>query len=68
MNLERTHPTTFKVTLHAYELAALISVARWAVDGAEGELPGEAKEQLSQILSEYDSESEKINKKTENKS
>ena len=68
MNLERTRPTTFKVTLHAYELAALISAARWAVDGAKGELPGEAKEQLSQILADYDSESQRINKKTESES
>lgn len=65
MNLERPRPTTFKVTLHAYELAALISAARWAVDGAEGELPVEAKEQLSQILADYDSESQRINQKTQ---
>lgn len=63
MKLERTRSTSFKVKLHTYELAALISTARWAVNGAEGELPDEAKEQLSQILADYDSESERINKK-----
>ncbi len=63
MKLERIRPTTFKVTLHTYELAALISAARWAVDGAEGELPREARGQLSNILADYDSESERINNK-----
>ena len=61
MHIERTRPTTFRITLHTYELAALISAARWVVDGAKGELPREATEQLSQILAAYDQESKHIN-------
>ncbi|HUH08673.1 MAG TPA: hypothetical protein VML96_12815, partial [Egibacteraceae bacterium] len=36
------------------ELASLISAARWALHGAEGELPREAAEQLRQVLASYD--------------
>lgn len=49
--------------MHAYELAALISAARWTVNGAKGELPEEATEQLSKILAAYDAETKK-NKQT----
>ncbi len=54
MKLERERPTTWRVTLHPLELAALISAARWAATDAEGELPPEAVEQLRQVLSSYD--------------
>ena len=62
MRLERIRPTQFRITLHAYELAALISAARWVADGAKGELPQEATEHLSQILADYDAESGRLNK------
>lgn len=61
MQLERIRPTTYRITLHTYELAALVSAARWVVDGAKGDLPQEATEQLSQILAAYDEESKRIN-------
>lgn len=60
MQLERTRPTTYRITLHTYELAALVSAARWVVDGARGELPQEATEQLSQVLAAFDKESKRI--------
>lgn len=60
MQVERIRPTTYRITLHTYELAALVSAARWVVDGARGELPQEATEQLSQILAAYDKESHRI--------
>lgn len=65
MKLERIHSSTFRITMHAYELAALISAARWAVNGAKGELPEEATEQLSKILAAYDAETKKISKQDE---
>lgn len=60
MQLERVHPTIYKVTLHTYELTALISASRWVADGAKGELPQEAREQLSQILATYDEQSKRM--------
>lgn len=60
MRIERPRPTVFRVTLHAYELSALVAAARWVVEGAEGEPPGElppeAVDQLRQVLDSYDEE------------
>lgn len=61
MNIEHMKSSTYRITLHTYELAALVSAARWAVDGAEGELPKEARQQLSQILAAYDAEMKQMN-------
>ena len=44
----------YQVTLHAYELAALIAAARWVVEGGQGELPAGAAEQLRQVVDSYD--------------
>lgn len=66
MQLERLTPTKYRITLHAYELAAIISAARWIADGAKGELPSEAVEKLSRIVATYDAESKRINKQQEN--
>jgi hypothetical protein len=60
MRIERIKPTVFQVTLHAYELAALVAAARWVVGGAEGELPEEAVEQLRKVLDGYDAESRRL--------
>jgi hypothetical protein len=54
MRVERIRPTVLQVTLSAYELSALVAGARWAVEGAEGDLPPEAVEQLRQVLARYD--------------
>jgi DNA polymerase I-like protein with 3'-5' exonuclease and polymerase domains len=42
------------LTLHAYELAALIAAARLVAQKGEEELPEEAAEQLRQVLASYD--------------
>lgn len=60
MQIERTRPTVFKVTMHAYELSALIAAARWVVEGAEGEITGEALEQLRAVLDNYDEQARRI--------
>ncbi len=55
MQLERVRPTVLRLTLHAYELAALIAAARLvAQKGEEKELPEEAAQQLRQVLASYD--------------
>ena len=54
MHIERIRPTVLRVTLHAYELATLAAAARWAADGAEGELDAETREQLDDVLAGYD--------------
>ena len=55
MKVERPRPAVFRLTLHAHELSALIAAARWAAEGAEGELPPEARDQLRTVLDGYDS-------------
>jgi len=60
MKVHRISPTVFNVTLHAYELATLVSGARWIVDGADGELQPEAVNQLRQVLASYEAESRRL--------
>lgn len=54
MTVERLRPTVLRVTLHAFELGALIAAARWVAEGAEGELPADAREQLRDVVEGYD--------------
>ena len=54
MQLERVRPTVLRLTLHAYELAALTAAAGLVVQKGEDELPGEAAQQLRQVLASYD--------------
>jgi hypothetical protein len=54
VKVERVRPAVLRLTLHAYELAALIAAARLVAEKGEGELPGEAVEQLRQVLASYD--------------
>jgi hypothetical protein len=56
MKLERVGPTTVRMTAHPYELATLLSAARWAVEGGQGELSEEAVEQLRRVLAMYEQE------------
>jgi predicted DNA-binding transcriptional regulator YafY len=56
MTIERRRPTMLRVTLHAYELSALVAAARWVAEWAEGELPREAVDQLRQVLESYAAE------------
>lgn len=54
MQIERLRPTTFQITLHAYELSALVAGARWAAE--KGDLPTDAREQLEDVLDQYEAE------------
>lgn len=56
MELERIRPTVLRATFHAYELAALISAARYVVASAPGELPEESRRQLTAVLDSYDNQ------------
>ena len=62
MKLERTRPDVFQLILHAYELVVLMATARWACDGAKGELPPESVQQLRQVLDTYDAERDRLNR------
>ena len=54
MKVERVRPAVLRLTLHAYELAALLAAARLVAEKGEDELPEEAAEQLRQVLASYD--------------
>jgi hypothetical protein len=62
VRLERVRADVLQVTLHAYELVALMATARWACDGAKGELPPESVQQLRQVLDTYDAERDRLNR------
>jgi hypothetical protein len=63
VKLERVGPASFRVTLHAVELASLTSAAKWVVEGAEGELAPEALAQLRVVVAGYDAELAQLNKR-----
>jgi hypothetical protein len=56
VKLERSGQATFRLTLHAYELATLTSAATWAAEGTGGELPPEARAQLRKVLADYEAQ------------
>ena len=56
MELERVRPTVLRATLHAYELAALVTAARYVVDASPAEVPDAARDQLRGLLAKYDTE------------
>lgn len=56
MRIERVRSTVLRVTLHTYELAALVSAARWAEEGGTGELPEEVREELRHVLASYETQ------------
>lgn len=56
MKVERPKPAVFRLTLHGVELSALIAAARWVEEGAEGDLPTGARDQLRKVLDSYDAE------------
>lgn len=62
MTIEKLKPTVLRITLHAYEIAALVSAARWVTEGAKGELPEEAVEQIQDVIQNYDAERKKLTK------
>ena len=54
MQIERSGSSVIRLTLHTYELATLIAAARWAAEGAPGELSPEAVDQLRTLVNNYD--------------
>lgn len=63
MVIKRIRPTTFQVTIHTYELAALVAAARTIVDGSEDAsktLNKDARLQLESVLTDYDQALQRI--------
>ncbi|MEJ2111388.1 MAG: hypothetical protein P8Z37_16050 [Acidobacteriota bacterium] len=63
MIIKRIRPTTFQVTIHTYELAALVAAARVTVDGtkeASDTLDEGARVHLQSVLAEYDQALQRI--------
>ena len=54
VRMERLRPTVVRLTADVRDLAALVSAARWVLEGCPGRLPAEAVEQLRQALADYD--------------
>jgi hypothetical protein len=52
--VDRIRPTVLRLTADAAEVAALISAARWVIQGCPGRLTGEAVSQLRRVLADYD--------------
>lgn len=63
MRIEKGRNNIFQLTLSGYELATLISSARWAAEGGKGELTNDAVNQLKKVLENYDNS---VNKLQEN--
>ncbi|MEJ2247096.1 MAG: hypothetical protein P8Y80_13620 [Acidobacteriota bacterium] len=63
MVIKRIRPTTFQVTIHAYELSALVAAARTIVHGdkdASKTLSEDARLQLESVLADYDQALQRI--------
>lgn len=60
MVVEQLRPMTYRLTLHAVELATLISAARCVVEDRQGELTTEARGQLEQVLAGYDQQQQRL--------
>jgi hypothetical protein len=63
MVIKRIRSTTFQVTIHAYELAALVAAARTIAHGDKDvseTLSKDARLQLESILADYDQALQRI--------
>lgn len=56
MKIERVRPSVFRVTVHAYELAALVASARAVAEGSAAQTSPEAAQQIRGVLRAYDEE------------
>ncbi len=63
MHIEKKGNLVFHLTLSGYELATLISSARWVAEGAKGKLTDEAILQIKQVVSNYDKATEKLSER-----
>ncbi|MGW8323958.1 MAG: hypothetical protein ACWGSD_20650 [Thermodesulfobacteriota bacterium] len=53
MRIEQSRPMVLQLTLSAYELATLMAAARWAAEGATGELSPDAVTRLRAVVASY---------------
>jgi hypothetical protein len=60
MQIKKGQRNIFQITMTGYELATLISSARWIVQGAKGDLTLEATNNLKQLLDNYDKETKRM--------
>ncbi len=60
MRIERTRQPHYVVELHAYELAHLMTAARWTLENGGGQLPPDAVKGLQRIVESYDEQLEKL--------
>lgn len=60
MQIKKGQRNIFQITMTGYELATLISSARWIVEGAKGGLTLEATNNLKQLLDNYDKETKRL--------
>ena len=65
MRIEKGNTNIFRITLSGYELAALISSARWVAEGAKGEVSADAVQNLNQVLQSYEDETRKFDEEKE---
>lgn len=60
MKIERPRATVLRVTLGAYEMATLMAAIRWVLEGRQGDLPPECRDQLAQVLNSYELEMSRL--------
>ncbi|MBT8324565.1 MAG: hypothetical protein HKN99_11505 [Winogradskyella sp.] len=60
MQIKKEFGNRFSVELSGYELASLISSARWITEGSKGEFPEEALQNLKRLLKNYDKAAEQL--------
>lgn len=64
MRIEKGHSNIYRITLSGYELAALISSARWVAEGGEGQVTPDVANNLKQLLVSYDDATKKLHEKS----
>jgi hypothetical protein len=64
MEIERLRPTVLRATLQAYELAALMAAARYVVESASADVPDAARDQLRDVLADYDAKLRRLSAPT----
>lgn len=64
MRIDKGQRNIFQITLSGHELATLISSARWVVEAANGELTTEAITNLKQVLTNYDTATQRLYNKS----
>lgn len=63
MQIEKEHTRTFYLPLTEFELGALISSARWAVEGTKEEFAAVTVSHLKRVLANYEIAESKLKEK-----